>query len=74
MCRFKVECAELCETQADKKCPSKYSVFDCFSDPVVTWPCDVIFASHLLDMNIVLMFSISTTEAQHFDLQGIILK
>ena len=46
--------------QADKKCFSVYSLFACFSDVVVTGPCDVIAVSHLLDMNVVLIFSIST--------------
>ena len=45
-----------------------YSLFDCFSDPVVTWLCDVIAASHLLDVNVILIFSITLRELK---LQGI---
>ena len=50
---FKDGCAELFEMQADKKCPSIYSLFACFNDDVVTWPCDVIAVSQLLDMNFI---------------------
>mgnify|MGYP001801608753 CR=1 FL=1 len=57
---FKNGCAELFEMQTDKKCPSIHSLFACFSDAVVTWPCDVIAVSYLLDMNVLLLFSIST--------------
>ena len=39
--------------QTDKNCHSIYSLFACFSDVVVTWPCDVIAVSHLLDMNVI---------------------
>ena len=50
---FKVGCAELFEMQADKKYPSIHSLFPCFSDALVTWPCDVIAVSHILDMKVI---------------------
>ena len=46
---FKNGCAELFEMQVDEKWPSINSLFACFSNAVVTWPCDVIAVSHLLD-------------------------
>ena len=39
--------------QADKKRPSLYFLFACFSGFVVTSPCGVIAVSHLLDMNVI---------------------
>ena len=50
---FKDGCADLLEMQVDKKCPSKYSLFACFSDVLVTWLCDIIAVSHILDMNVI---------------------
>ena len=42
VCSFMDGCTELCEMQADEKCPSKYFLI-----------CLVIAVSHLLDMNVV---------------------
>ena len=53
MWSFKNGCAELFETQADKKCPFIFFVFVCFDDAVVTWPYDVIAVSNWLDINVI---------------------
>ena len=53
-----------------KKCPSLYSFFACSSCAVVTWPCDVIVVSNLLDMNIITIFSIGTQHRHNSWLAG----
>ena len=67
---FKGGCTETFEMQADKKCPSLYSIIACSDDAVVTWLCDVIAVSSLLDMNIITIFSIGTQHRPNSWLAG----
>ena len=50
-------CAEHFEMQADKNCPSIYSLFACFTNALVTWHCYVIAVSSLLDRSVIYIHS-----------------